>query len=352
MTTTETTTSLSTTAPVTHSRPGRISVRHRRILLWALVAAVVLGLSVPAGLAVLDSRERSATGEPAIGGAAPADESGAMVGSGAITDAQSGARLAGPATRAQAPPVDVALEGARLTRSAWLGMRVDDLVAASQRARAVAASAGGHVDSEQVRTGGQPGSSTEPSQASGAAPIGVEEARLVLSVPVAKLDGVVTELARLGTVSYQTSQTEDVTDQYVDAESRVATMKAGVDRLRALLDQATNLDQIVRLESELTARQADLEAIQSRLASLERRTTMSDVTVSLWTGATPLAPGDDDGFLGALRGAWDTLLSSLGVIVTGLAAIVPWLLVVGLLALLVRSGLRRRGRGTPAPAAD
>jgi hypothetical protein len=169
----------------------------------------------------------------------------------------------------------------------------------------------------------------------------------VLGVPSDKLDGVLTELSsRIGTVSYRSSQSQDVTDTYVDTKARVVTMEAGVDRLRALLTKATSLEQIITLESELTRRQADLDALKARLADLDQRVAQSEVTVTLWTSEAEPVVEDDDGFLSALRGAWEAFLSSLAVIFTGLAVLLPWLVIVLLVVLVARRVLRRRGRAS------
>ena len=101
-------------------------------------------------------------------------------------------------------------------------------------------------------------------------------------------------------------------------------MQDGIDRVRALLTKTTDLQQVITLESELTRRQADLDSLTQRLAQLDAMTTTSDVTVTLWTDAT--APVQtESGLGGGLRTAWESFLGSLTVILTGLAALLPWL---------------------------
>ena len=182
-------------------------------------------------------------------------------------------------------------------------------------------------------------------------PVGVDEARMVLSVPADKLDGVLTDLSGLGSVSYRSSQSEDVTETFVDAQARVQPARDSITRVRALLAKATDLQQIVLLESELSRRQADLDSLQQRLADLERRTTNSDVTLTMWTAATtPVTATTGDDVASRLRGAWDGLLTSATVIVTGLAALLPWIVVLGLGAFVILRFRRRRGSRSPVRA--
>ena len=71
-------------------------------------------------------------------------------------------------------------------------------------------------------------------------------------------------------MSYRSSQSQDVTDAYTDTQARIEPMKDSIARVRALMAKATDLQQIVLLESELTRRQADLDSLHQRLAELDR----------------------------------------------------------------------------------
>lgn len=357
------------------SRTSRIGIffsRHRRVVVAVGAVIVVVALAFPIGLTVLhgglpgastgtstDMSTGASTGS-AIGAAEPA-KSPAAANSGAPGGSGSGTAAAGSATpdRAGAMPPAAATPlttGPKLARSAWLGVKVKDVVEGSAKVRAIALSAGGQVLSENVVTGPDPtggydarlGMSKGPEIGS-LPPVGVNEARLTLSVPAEKLDAVLSELssAALGTVSYRSSQSDDITDTYIDTQARIQPAKDSIDRIRTLLAKASSLGQVVQLESELTRRQADLDSLQQRFAELERRTTTSEVSVTLWTDATVPVTTTDEGFLGALKTAGRALLGSLMVIVTGLAVLLPWLLLALVIAWFVRLWLRHRRPPTP-----
>ncbi|GAA2039245.1 hypothetical protein GCM10009740_34890 [Terrabacter terrae] len=353
----------------------------RRLVIAAGSAVVLLGLAIPLGL-------RGVTG----GSVRPSADAGVAADRGAPARAGSGS--AGAAISPSAPSVpsgsgaskegaqspsasagagDSVVVGPKIARTAWLGLKVSDLAGAAARARVVATDAGGQVTSENVvtsidPTGGPTGGPVDSSPSgvtgsSGTQPpshsteslqeVGVDQARMVLNVPAKALDEVLTQLSRLGTVSYRSSQSEDVTDTYVDTRARIQPMRDGIDRVRALLAKATDLQQIITLESELTRRQAELDSLTQRLAQLDAMTTTSDVTVSLWTATTtaPTPAPSGNGLATGLRSAWDSLLGSLTVVLTGLAALLPWLLVLVPLGLLALRLWRRRGAGA-APAAS
>src|SRR5665647_2448537 len=106
---------------------------------------------------------------------------------------------------------------------------------------------------------------------------------MTLSVPADKLDTALDQLGKIGTVIQRNTSSQDVTSQYVDTESRMKTMRASVDRVRALMAQAKDLGQVVALESEMSRREADLESLESQRAALKVSVDRSTLAVSLRT---------------------------------------------------------------------
>ena len=93
--------------------------------------------------------------------------------------------------------------------------------AKAAQARQVALAAGGMVVSEN--------SSAVPDSTGGVDKQG-SRSSLSLAVPAATLDRVLDDLGKLGTTVQRSSSARDVTSTYVDTQSRVSTMKAGVDQ--------------------------------------------------------------------------------------------------------------------------
>ncbi len=333
----------------------------RRLLTVLAVVVAVLGLSIPLGLSALRGASSSSSSAGASAGESAGTTSGRGLAGTEVTplpDADAGVKAPAADTGAATgtgPAGTVAVIESKIARSAWLGIKVTDLSGSAARARVVATDAGGQVTSENVvtsvdPTGGPAGpGGVDPRLESGSSlpSVGVDEARMVLSVPAKALDDVLTQLSKIGSVSYRSSQSEDVTDTYVDTKARIQPMRDGIDRVRALLAKTTDLQQVITLESELSRRQADLDSLTQRLAQLDAMTTMSDVTVTLWTDAT--TPVETrGGFGGGLRTAWESLLGSLTVILTGLAALLPWLVLLVPLTLLGLRLWRRHTAGMPS----
>ena len=129
-------------------------------------------------------------------------------------------------------------------------------------------------------------------------------------------------------------------------ESRITTQRASVARIRELMDQATKLSDVVTLEGELSTRQADLESLLARQASLKDRTSLATITLSL--SETPVekaAEDDDPGVVDALAGGWDAFVTMLRWIAGGAsAAVLPF-------AAVARADRAGVAAARPAPAA-
>ncbi|WP_410561920.1 DUF4349 domain-containing protein [Amycolatopsis sp. cmx-4-61] len=195
----------------------------------------------------------------------------------------------------------------KLSRSARLELtatKVTDVVA---QARGIAQGAGGYTGQEST---------------------GEESATLSLAVPADKLDGVLDQLSHLGTSLVKRElNTQDVTEQVVDVEARLATQRASVERIRALLAKATSVAEITSVESELTSREATLESLERQRSSLAGSVAMATVAMTVRSVAVPPPPGEDhSGFLGGLAGGWHAFVVFGGGLLTVLGAIAPFLL--------------------------
>ncbi|MFD3438585.1 DUF4349 domain-containing protein [Streptomyces sp. NPDC058685] len=237
-----------------------------------------------------------------------------------------------------APKKPVSLAPAHIIRTAALEVEVADAQKALASARSAVETAGGHVADE----------STERIDDTHVA------SRVVLRVPQESYDEVLSTLAGTGRLLSRKADAKDVTDQVVDVESRIATQRASVARVRALMGRATKLGDIVALEGQLSSRQADLESLLAQQAALKDRTTLATITLSLSEKEKKEEQRDDDpGFLDALGGGWDALVATgrwAGVVI---GAVAPFAAVLVLLYALWRWGVRPRlpRRAATEPAA-
>ncbi|MFI2238535.1 DUF4349 domain-containing protein [Streptomyces chrestomyceticus] len=197
---------------------------------------------------------------------------------------------------------------AQIIRTASLTVEAANVPGALAQARTAAKGVGGYVGDESTDRDGE----------------GRERSRVELRVPPEAYDGLLDRLSRLGTLKKRQVSAKDVTDQVVDTGSRIKSQQASVARVRALMEKATSIGDIVTLESELSRRQSELESLQARLKSLQEQTGMATVTLVL---QEPDAAADDDGtsFGEALSGGWNAFTEGVRRLLVAVGAALPFL---------------------------
>ncbi|GAA1345603.1 DUF4349 domain-containing protein [Saccharothrix algeriensis] len=221
-------------------------------------------------------------------------------------------------------------QGRQLVRTAKVELRAADVAGVLARVKELAIAAGGFPAQENT---------TE------------DRGTVTLRVPGDRLDALLASLAGLPDVAVgrREVRTEDVTDQVVDVEARLANQRASVERVRGLLERAGSTSEITAIEAELTKRQSDLESLQRRHDALKGRIALSTLTVSVAAGSSAPAPPEDEDFLTALAGGWDALVGAAAWLLVVIGAALPFAVVLGapLLGYLL---WRRRRRAAVTPA--
>ncbi|MFI6515784.1 DUF4349 domain-containing protein [Spirillospora sp. NPDC050679] len=221
--------------------------------------------------------------------------------------------------------------------SAQLRVRSDNVDASVSRAKQMALDAGGYVENEASRS--DPPAST-----------------VALKIPSARYAAVLGELSsRLGAKLSLQQQAQDVTGEVADVDSRVKSARDTLASIRKLLNRTGSIEEILKLEEELSRRQSDLESLQARQKSLRERTAYATVTVTLVPPPAPPAkpaPKERSGFGDGLSNGWDAFTATVAVLATVLGWLLPFLVVIaalGLPVLAVRHRLRDRFRAGGGP---
>ncbi|WP_250448134.1 DUF4349 domain-containing protein [Actinotalea sp. C106] len=178
-------------------------------------------------------------------------------------------------------------------------------------------------------------------------------ALLVVRIPATEVTTTLERLEELGEVQQISQNSDDVTAQSQDLDARVRALQTSISRLEALLERSGSIEEIVEAEQVLTDRQSQLESLQSQRSRLSEQVAMSTFELDLWS-TPPSATEARGGFLGGLSTGWDALVSTLAGLSLTLGVLLPWLILLGLVALVavaVRRGLRRRQTATAPSAA-
>lgn len=272
------------------------------------------------------------------GCAAPSITSGSAV---AAVEAGSPAELGKTDAALSAPSV----VGRDIVKTASAVLAVPDLTAARDALAADVERVGGVITSEVVTSGTGPQPVPMPmmdgfSGATDLATAGTREAiDLTVQVPEANYATVVRQIRSLGQVVSLQQSASDVTMQVVDTDARIAAARASVARMQALLDQATNLQDVVLIEQELTTRQANLDSLVAQEKAMREQVASSTISVRL-------VPADAVEASTGTSAWWNRITSTFIAIWSGVAvvliAVSPLVLLIGLLVWIVVAWRRRR----------
>jgi hypothetical protein len=345
----------------------------RRRLFGAGTGLVALFIAASLGLSACSANSNTSASS-AAGVARPDAQGGKAQGnasSGSGTQANGGSVANGSAAN---------LSNRSLIITAGLQVKTDDAAAAARRAQIIAEGAGGYVAGESIGPGSQSMPSNAPSttpdgssggaatqdqtQDQGSAPATLPDvtgssdstqALLVLRVPPQSFDSVLGALAGRGSVTFQSRTATDVTGRVADVGSRVNSARAAIAELRALIDKAASMNDLIALEQALAQRESDFESLESQQAALADQVQYATITVGYYSQGAPAAPpAVRTGFMRGLTVGWHGFLAVVRALLAAIGWLVPYAAVVAVLwwpvRRLVRRSKTRRGTRTPALA--
>jgi hypothetical protein len=229
----------------------------------------------------------------------------------------------------------------RVIYNATLDLTVADLDGVAETVARLVADAGGYVANSTIR-------GTSGSQRS---------ATWAVRVPIEKFDAFLREAARLGEVNSLSTGSQEVTAEFYDAEARLRNKRQEEERLLELLETgAGTLEDILKVETEVSRVRQEIEQIEGRLRLLRDLTALSTATIHATEVREYIAtqPGGFPTFGERVSTAWtrtlDALLQAGQFIVILAVAVAPWLGVLAVLALpglLLYRFVRRMARAAP-----
>lgn len=105
---------------------------------------------------------------------------------------------------------------------------------------------------------------------------------LTLRVPAEKFTATMAELRDMAReVERESISSEDVTQEYVDLESRLTALEAKAERLEELMEEAEDTEAVLAIYRELSSTQQEIEQTKGRMRYLERSAAMATISVHL-----------------------------------------------------------------------
>ncbi|MUG43479.1 DUF4349 domain-containing protein [Paenibacillus woosongensis] len=161
---------------------------------------------------------------------------------------------------------------------------------------------------------------------------------IMLKVPSSGFSSFLDRLEKMEHESLQRSmQGQDVSEEYVDLESRLKVKQAMESRYLQFLKEATKSSQMVEFANELERIQTEIEQIRGRMRYIDQNVAYSTVEIRLYQPEVNQASSSAKGKEPLGHRAWSALDSSL----KALSAVIEWIIVIlsGALPILLLLGI-------------
>ena len=258
----------------------RIRFTTLKLVVTALVVAVLLGCGNSGAAERVDPQEDSEKASGALGSAGFSVPGGSQVSMSATPTPMAAKRavaverMAGPtpttAPAAASAPSQQGQQSAQpqaarqLIVEAWIGLEVSDVDRLARQVEEVATQRGGWLESSQIFGEG-----------------GYREATIAVRVPADGLANTMDTLRALGRVVDEAVTSTDVTEHLIDNEAHLTAWYTQEARLITLLENAPTVEDVINIERRLAEVRTDIERVEATQRDLANRVATSLITVDL-----------------------------------------------------------------------
>ncbi len=109
----------------------------------------------------------------------------------------------------------------------------------------------------------------------------VRNGMMVIRIDKDRFDKVLNSLKGIGTVLSWNLNSEDVTKNFIDTESRLRLLKIEESKIEEYMKKLTDLDQIYKTESKLTELRYQIEALTGNLRQMSDLVDLSTITINI-----------------------------------------------------------------------
>ena len=164
-------------------------------------------------------------------------------------------------------------------------------------------------------------------------------------IPSSVFDGVLEDIKQLSSiVTNENIYTNDVTEEYIDIESRLNVMLETEKRFIDLLSNAKNVEEIVQVEKEVMRIRGEIDSLKGRMKYLTTTTENSELNLYI-IEEMPISGGDDWSFSDSLDDSLRNFVSFIkntADFLIGIIVFAPIMIILGLIALFSYRFIKKR----------
>jgi len=159
---------------------------------------------------------------------------------------------------------DISIER-KIIKTASLDVEVQDFDVAAGEVKRLAQASGGFVSNSRFYV----------------TDTGHKRGTITIRVPEEGFLSVLEEVKKLGEVKSTSSSGQDVTEEYIDLDARLRNLERQEERLLEILENASTVEDLLKVEKELGRIRGEIERITGRLRYLDERISLATITVEL-----------------------------------------------------------------------
>jgi anti-sigma factor RsiW len=176
--------------------------------------------------------------------------------------------------------VDSSRSGRMVIRTGNLSLNVESVDKAAADIRQLAESSGGYVENSQIEI------YTEPPVVYADGSTAAKETtqkygNITVRVPEEQFESIFNNIKGMGKLVSENISGNDITSQYRDTAARVDNLKMQEQSLRQLMTKAKNVDEILRIETELNRVRTDIDIYSGDLKRWDELVQLSSINIYL-----------------------------------------------------------------------
>jgi uncharacterized protein with ACT and thioredoxin-like domain len=172
-------------------------------------------------------------------------------------------------------------------------------------------------------------------------------ANLTIKIPSENYEELLSELGKIGEETNSSTNTTDVTEEYIDLQARLNMLEDKRDAYTNLLDKAETVEDILKVERELERVVYEIESIIGRMNYIDNQVAMSTLDLRLREKAVTEFHGVNffDKIAFAIKDGFNSMLNfsvNFLTVVVWLIPFIPFILILYFIIKKISSLFRRR----------
>ena len=168
-------------------------------------------------------------------------------------------------------------------------------------------------------------------------------ATYVFRIPSDKVADFTASVSENSVVTNKTVNTQDVTLEYVDVESRIEALKSEKEALQQLLESAKTTKEIIEIRDMLTEVIYEIESYESRLRALDSQIDFTSITVNVSETEHPQVVKEQTvwqriatNLMDNFSGVWDFIVEAFVFVVSSTPFILVFAVYLGIIFVIVK----------------